>query len=940
MAAGLMIGLAITLTLLLGGWLYLRRRAGTPPGDGAPDNQAKLEAVAASVSVPCPGCGKNLKARAELAGKKVKCPRCGQAVPVPVPTIDPPAAIHAAPAGEAGLWQALKKWGVLGCLALVPLALFCGWRFWLYQPKKPALLNVSLGNEFVAGVEESGFHVQEIDRLQHPFRWTNGNARLVVPLDKASLPQAVRIELAIHRPPPAKKAALEVVVNGHSLFKNDVAVGSWQKTLDLRDLDLGEQLTLELLSDSFVPLGKPRIHGQGINDDDRALGVQVFGITLLAATEKESTPAAPAGDTVGVPLRAWQGHSQSIACGAVTPDGKTLVSGDWGGTIKIWNIAAGKERTTLHSPAPGLQALAVSPDGKTFATAASDRVVRVWNIATGGPRTDLRGHAGEITALAYSPDGQTLASAGGNRFQPGELKLWDLATGAERVPVEPFKLRLWGLAYAPDGKSVAVPVGDGTAQTVDTATGKVLATFTHPSYAHGVTFSPDGQLLAVGYGDEGDVHIHELESGKLRSHLQAPAGNYVGRLEFARDGKLLLAPCIDGTTLLWDVSAAEARAPAVLKGHEGPVRFAVFFPDGKTVATGGEDLAIRLWRVAGAEAVANPEGGPGAGTKLKTGYAREYHHSFKGDRDLSEGLQWDGIDPAGCVQFEPEGLRLELPTDHPGRRIGTGLCTNFTVQGDFEITITYEIIKEPGLADAGLGTGVYLWVDADKPGMHRAVLTRGGWATRQYSYWTWLRLDRDGPGQPPLEEFRYFPAASKSGRLRLVRTGPLLSHYVAEGPGKEFVFLRQHVFGTDDLKYVRIGGHTGGPKAALDARFTDLHIRAGSLPDVPEPALASSEKAGTGWLYAGLVIGLLFACSLALGGWLFVRQRRRAAEPPARAAVAAEPAKPEPEAVTVSVTCSTCGKKLKARAELAGKRVKCPQCGQAVLVPSIQVGAP
>ena len=246
---------------------------------------------------------------------------------------------------------------------------------------------------------------------------------------------------------------------------------------------------------------------------------------------------APAGDTVGVPLRAWQGHSQSIVCGAVTPDGKTLVSGDWDGTIKIWNIAADKERTTLHSPAPGLQALAVSPDGKTFATAASDRVVRVWNIATGGPRTELHGHAGEITALAYSPDGQTLASAGGNRFQPGELKLWDLATGAERVPVEPFKLRLWGLAYAPDGKSVAVPVGDGTAQTVDTATGKVLATFTHPSYAHGVTFSPDGQLLAVGYGDGGDVHIHELESGKLRSHLQAPAGNYVGRLEFARDGK-------------------------------------------------------------------------------------------------------------------------------------------------------------------------------------------------------------------------------------------------------------------------------------------------------------------------------------------------------------------------------------------------------------------
>jgi CheY-like chemotaxis protein len=44
------------------------------------------------------------------------------------------------------------------------------------------------------------------------------------------------------------------------------------------------------------------------------------------------------------------------------------------------------------------------------------------------------------------------------------------------------------------------------------------------------------------------------------------------------------------------------------------------------------------------------------------------------------------------------------------------------------------------------------------------------------------------------------------------------------------------------------------------------------------------------------------------------------------------PAKPGPEVRPVRFICTTCGKGLRARAALAGKRVKCPQCGTAVRV--------
>jgi WD40 repeat protein len=111
-----------------------------------------------------------------------------------------------------------------------------------------------------------------------------------------------------------------------------------------------------------------------------------------------------------------------------------------------------------------------------------------------------------------------------------------------------------------------------------------------------VAFSPDGKQLAMTYDDEGYVRIYEVKGSKLRSGFQAP-GKLISGLQFSADGKQLLTPCGDGSAVLWDVSQPQVRAARTLKGHKGPVWFAVFFPDGQTIATGGEDRRICLWSV-------------------------------------------------------------------------------------------------------------------------------------------------------------------------------------------------------------------------------------------------------------------------------------------------------------------------------------------------------
>jgi WD40 repeat protein len=158
---------------------------------------------------------------------------------------------------------------------------------------------------------------------------------------------------------------------------------------------------------------------------------------------------------------------------ALSPDGKLLASTghDWGGTVQLWDLEAGKRSAILAGGEPGRRIqvtnLAFSPDGTTLATlGGEDRRLRLWDVA-GAKLLRAFGEPPDfysMNSLAFSPDGRTLVTAGaltGDMESPGELRLWDVASGRSLGRYLEHSRPITCVAFSPDGETLATGSWDG-----------------------------------------------------------------------------------------------------------------------------------------------------------------------------------------------------------------------------------------------------------------------------------------------------------------------------------------------------------------------------------------------------------------------------------------------------------------------------------------------
>ncbi|MFT5464657.1 MAG: WD40 repeat protein [Planctomycetota bacterium] len=158
----------------------------------------------------------------------------------------------------------------------------------------------------------------------------------------------------------------------------------------------------------------------------------------------------------------------------------------------------------LYPALPVIRALAFSPDGSSLAVSGRHEVLvhDVPALATGPPSPPRRliGISSRIESLRFSPDGTILAAAGGTPSLFGEVQLWRPHESKLLLSISVTYDTLHGLSWSPNGELFAVGGSDHSLRAFDPKSGQqVLFQGAHNGWVLGSTFSHDGtHLISVG----------------------------------------------------------------------------------------------------------------------------------------------------------------------------------------------------------------------------------------------------------------------------------------------------------------------------------------------------------------------------------------------------------------------------------------------------------
>jgi WD40 repeat protein len=211
----------------------------------------------------------------------------------------------------------------------------------------------------------------------------------------------------------------------------------------------------------------------------------------------------------------------------------------------------------------------------------------------------LREHTDRAWDVGFNHDVNNLrvASVGDD----GRLVIWDVATRRKITATHGANTgtSLYSVAYSPDDRVIAAGDGDGQIIFWDAETLRMTAVITpHRANVLSIAFSADGTRLVSG-GNDGDVAITEVKTGKVITKQVAAHSNWIWSVAFSPDNRTVASGGRDNRIVLWDTQAAlgTIAVTTALTNHPNIVTSLSFVAvHGKALlASGDAGGRVMLW---------------------------------------------------------------------------------------------------------------------------------------------------------------------------------------------------------------------------------------------------------------------------------------------------------------------------------------------------------
>lgn len=342
--------------------------------------------------------------------------------------------------------------------------------------------------------------------------------------------------------------------------------------------------------------GEPvnRVQKQSAQSNDTALAAGPIALsTGTARLELRNLWIRPLSAAAAIeldhPLARLDGHTDTPYDLCFSPNGRMLYSSQTKEPPRLWDLAK-RKLVRLVKEVPVRDArFAASPDGTSLAVAGEGDVM-VSSFDLGNIRTLESPDKQPFRCATWSPDGRWLAAANAK----GIVVIWE-TNEFKQVKQLPTRSSSLFLEFGSGSELLLMGGWAPSIQAWHAGTWERTRGMTHPELEEAVrgAVSPDGRLLTVGpWNENKPVFTWRLSDTKLLSSFQVQHRGAYG-LTYSPDGKLLALS--DGNSI--NIYAPPGEQPiARLLGHEA-VRIR-FSPDGTVLASSGYDNRIWLWNVA------------------------------------------------------------------------------------------------------------------------------------------------------------------------------------------------------------------------------------------------------------------------------------------------------------------------------------------------------